>query len=97
MEECFPKMMLKGIGLFTHLHRSKHYTNKQQGWHDNINQHLNKHRVGNNFHVWMVRVLTEQSKAISFTFIVKCSGSISFFFLFCFKHLNVFMAEGMPV
>lgn len=84
--------MLKGTGLFTHLHRSKHYSNRQQSWHDNIYQHLNKHRVGNNFHVWMVQVLTEQSKAISFTFMVKCSRSI-----IIFLHLNVFMAEGSPV
>ena len=72
-------MISKGIGLLTHLHRSKHYINKQQSWH-NINQRLNKHREGNNLHVWMVRVLTEQSKAISFTFMVKRSGNVFYFF-----------------
>lgn len=76
----FPKNDVVGYWAAHSFAQKQDYTNKQQSWHNNIIQHLNKHRVGNNLHVWMVRVLPEQSKAISFTFMVKRSGNIFYFF-----------------
>lgn len=84
--------MVKSTGLFTPLHRSKHYTTRQLCWHDDIYQHLNKHKAGNNFHVWIVGVF-ERSLKQSYLLPWKSVQEASFFF---FPYLNVFMAEARP-
>lgn len=92
VERMFPKLMVKSTGLFTPLRRSKHYTTRQLCWHDNIYQHLNKHRAGNNFHVWTAGVF-ERSLKQSYLLSWRSVQEASFFF---FPHLNVFMAEARP-